>query len=143
VLGDAITVALMRMAAFSRSDFGRYHPGGKLGDATRRLGDLMVPASAMAALPAGATLAEASSLAAEGRTIRAGSSGLDESALVALVAASGGLGGVVEELLAEAPRGTAAMLAADAKALPGSARLGVSVMDNGRLLGYVSARFFR
>ena len=34
-LGDALAVALMHISGFSRSDFGRYHPGGQLGLALR------------------------------------------------------------------------------------------------------------
>lgn len=29
--GDALAIALMRLAGFTRADFGRHHPGGKLG----------------------------------------------------------------------------------------------------------------
>ena len=33
--GDALAVALMHISGFSRTDFGRYHPGGQLGLAMR------------------------------------------------------------------------------------------------------------
>jgi arabinose-5-phosphate isomerase len=33
--GDALAVALMHLAGFSRADFGRYHPGGQLGLSSR------------------------------------------------------------------------------------------------------------
>ncbi len=33
--GDALAVALMRIAGFGAADFGRYHPGGQLGLAAR------------------------------------------------------------------------------------------------------------
>lgn len=39
--GDAIAVALLRSKGFSASDFQGFHPGGKLGAALQRVGDLM------------------------------------------------------------------------------------------------------
>lgn len=39
--GDAIAVALLRGRGFTASDFGGFHPGGKLGAALRRVSDLM------------------------------------------------------------------------------------------------------
>ena len=44
-LGDALAVALLRDKGFSASDFRNYHPGGKLGAALRKVGDLMSQAS--------------------------------------------------------------------------------------------------
>lgn len=39
--GDALAVALVEMKGFSKSDFGVYHPGGKLGTQFIRVSDLM------------------------------------------------------------------------------------------------------
>ncbi len=143
VIGDALTVALMRIASFSKADFGKYHPGGKLGDATRRLGDVMTPASAMRQLPPDATLGQAMACAQAGTAVSVGHVGLDDSALVAIAAKVGDMNRPIDGQLADAPRGDAAMLLADAKAIAGSASLGISVMDGSALLGYVSARSLR
>ena len=40
-LGDALAVALLNRRDFSRSDFRAFHPGGRLGAALRRVGELM------------------------------------------------------------------------------------------------------
>ncbi len=40
-LGDAICVALLRLKGFSADDFHKFHPGGKLGAALKRVTDLM------------------------------------------------------------------------------------------------------
>lgn len=40
-LGDALAVALLRMKGFSQRDFHKFHPGGKLGAALKRVTDLM------------------------------------------------------------------------------------------------------
>ncbi|WP_298915434.1 KpsF/GutQ family sugar-phosphate isomerase [uncultured Algimonas sp.] len=40
-LGDALAVALLRGRGFGPDDFRTYHPGGKLGAAFRRVGDVM------------------------------------------------------------------------------------------------------
>ncbi len=40
-LGDAIAVALTQRRGFSKEDFSRYHPGGKLGKRFIRVGELM------------------------------------------------------------------------------------------------------
>jgi arabinose-5-phosphate isomerase len=39
--GDALAVALIEQKGFSKTDFGVYHPGGKLGSQFVRVGDLM------------------------------------------------------------------------------------------------------
>ncbi|MEL7490004.1 MAG: KpsF/GutQ family sugar-phosphate isomerase [Pseudomonadota bacterium] len=39
--GDALAVALLRQKGFTASDFQGFHPGGNLGAALRRVGDLM------------------------------------------------------------------------------------------------------
>ncbi len=40
-LGDALAVALLRDKGFAASDFKNFHPGGKLGAALRKVGDIM------------------------------------------------------------------------------------------------------
>ena len=40
-LGDALAVALLTRRGFTAADFGRIHPGGRLGARLRRVGDLM------------------------------------------------------------------------------------------------------
>lgn len=40
-LGDALSVALLRLKGFSQTDFHTFHPGGKLGAALKRVTDLM------------------------------------------------------------------------------------------------------
>ncbi|WP_372724351.1 KpsF/GutQ family sugar-phosphate isomerase, partial [Immundisolibacter sp.] len=59
-LGDALAVALLQTRGFSRDDFSRSHPGGKLG---RRLllhvADVMVSGERLPAVTADATLTEA------------------------------------------------------------------------------------
>lgn len=40
-LGDALAVALLRQKGFSAHDFHKFHPGGKLGAALKRVTDLM------------------------------------------------------------------------------------------------------
>jgi arabinose-5-phosphate isomerase len=40
-LGDALAVALLERRGFTREDFAQFHPGGKLGKAFIRVGDLM------------------------------------------------------------------------------------------------------
>ncbi len=40
-LGDALAVSLLELRGFSAEDFHRYHPGGKLGAALRRVIELM------------------------------------------------------------------------------------------------------
>lgn len=40
-LGDALTVAVMQMRGFTRDDFGRRHPGGKLGLQLQSVADWM------------------------------------------------------------------------------------------------------
>lgn len=40
-LGDALAVALLRAKGFSQRDFHKFHPGGKLGAALKRVTDMM------------------------------------------------------------------------------------------------------
>ena len=46
-LGDALAVALFTRRGFTAADFGRFHPGGKLGARLRRVRDLMHSGDAM------------------------------------------------------------------------------------------------
>lgn len=41
VMGDALAIALMRDKGFTDSDFGKFHPGGKLGARLLKVSDLM------------------------------------------------------------------------------------------------------
>jgi arabinose-5-phosphate isomerase len=143
VVGDAITIALMRLASFSKSDFGRYHPGGKLGDATRRLGDVMVPVSSMKPVPPRSTFADAIRLAQGGAPLAVGAVGIDESALITMMKEADNLDASIDQQLKSAPVGSTIMLMSEAKAMAGAGDLGVSIVDNGKLVGYVSARSFR
>ena len=43
-LGDALCVALLRDKGFAATDFKNFHPGGKLGAAFKKVGDVMNPA---------------------------------------------------------------------------------------------------
>ncbi len=40
-LGDALAVTLLRRRGFTASEFGMFHPGGRLGNRLRRVGELM------------------------------------------------------------------------------------------------------
>ncbi|HUN42290.1 MAG TPA: KpsF/GutQ family sugar-phosphate isomerase [Acetobacteraceae bacterium] len=46
-LGDALAVALFTRRGFTAADFGRFHPGGKLGARLRRVRELMHTGAAM------------------------------------------------------------------------------------------------
>lgn len=46
-LGDAIAVALLTRRGFTPAEFHQFHPGGRLGNRLRRVGDLMHPGDAM------------------------------------------------------------------------------------------------
>lgn len=51
-LGDALAVALLTRRGFTASDFGAYHPGGKLGAKLKRVRDLMHTGDAVPLGPA-------------------------------------------------------------------------------------------
>jgi arabinose-5-phosphate isomerase len=57
-LGDALAVALMERRGFVASDFGVYHPGGKLGAQMRTVADLMHTGDALPLLEASAPMSE-------------------------------------------------------------------------------------
>jgi arabinose-5-phosphate isomerase len=57
-LGDALAVALMERRGFVASDFGVYHPGGKLGAQMRTVSDFMHSGDALPLLDADATMAD-------------------------------------------------------------------------------------
>lgn len=42
-LGDALAVSLMKIRGFTSDDFHRFHPGGKLGAALKKVSDVMRP----------------------------------------------------------------------------------------------------
>ncbi|MEL7028399.1 MAG: KpsF/GutQ family sugar-phosphate isomerase [Pseudomonadota bacterium] len=58
-VGDALAVALLRAAGFTATDFGRFHPGGSLGAALRRVRDLMHGPDALPLCDGAAPLADA------------------------------------------------------------------------------------
>jgi arabinose-5-phosphate isomerase len=150
-IGDAITVALMSRAGFAKADFGRYHPGGKLGDATRRAIDVMTAASALRPLPADATLRMALREVATGASVRiepAGEVGpagatlcADGSALMRLAAETGDLSAALRTILPRSmPQAEPTALVSDIKtAQPDAATWGIAVVDKGQLVGYVPA----
>jgi arabinose-5-phosphate isomerase len=51
-LGDALAVALLRRRGFTASDFGLFHPGGRLGSRLKRVADLMHTGDAVPLAPA-------------------------------------------------------------------------------------------
>ncbi|GAN85880.1 KpsF/GutQ family sugar-phosphate isomerase [Komagataeibacter intermedius] len=55
-LGDALAVVLLQRRRFSASDFGIFHPGGRLGPQLRRVSELMHTGDAMPLGPAGMPL---------------------------------------------------------------------------------------
>jgi arabinose-5-phosphate isomerase len=138
VAGDALAVALMTLVDFSKADFGQYHPGGKLGDSTRRLADLMAPAVMLTDVAPSATLGEAIIAAAAGKPISIAGRGIDATVLVRLAAAAGTLDTTIELLLPQdMPVGSPGLVLAEARKLPGAASWGVSVVENGIMLGFV------
>jgi arabinose-5-phosphate isomerase len=42
-IGDALAVSLMKMRGFTSDDFHRFHPGGKLGAALKKVSEVMRP----------------------------------------------------------------------------------------------------
>jgi len=59
VLGDALAVALIEERGFTRSDFLRLHPGGRLGAQLTTVGQLMGTDDEIPSVDAGATLIDA------------------------------------------------------------------------------------
>ncbi|MDE3061333.1 MAG: KpsF/GutQ family sugar-phosphate isomerase, partial [Pseudomonadota bacterium] len=55
-LGDALAVALLQRKGFTREDFSKYHPGGKLGKAFIRVRQLMHTGDAMPIVQDGNTM---------------------------------------------------------------------------------------
>ncbi len=55
-LGDALAIALARRRGFTRTDFRRLHPGGRLGAKAVSVGQLMGSGEAAPVVPASATL---------------------------------------------------------------------------------------
>jgi arabinose-5-phosphate isomerase len=58
-LGDAIAVTLLQERGFSKDDFGKFHPGGKLGANLKYVRDLMHSGDAMPLITAGKLMSEA------------------------------------------------------------------------------------
>lgn len=58
-LGDALAVALLESRGFSASDFGIYHPGGKLGAQLMAVGDIMHTGDRVPRVAAGTSMREA------------------------------------------------------------------------------------
>lgn len=55
-LGDALAVTLLARRGFTASDFGLFHPGGRLGARLRRVRDLMHAGDAIPLAPPGITM---------------------------------------------------------------------------------------
>jgi arabinose-5-phosphate isomerase len=53
VLGDALAVALLESRGFGASDFGVYHPGGKLGSLLKQVGGIMHTGDKLPLVPRG------------------------------------------------------------------------------------------
>ncbi len=58
-LGDALAVTLLRRRGFTATDFGVFHPGGRLGNRLRRVRDLMHDGDAVPLAPPGLPMMEA------------------------------------------------------------------------------------
>ncbi|MEC9345080.1 MAG: KpsF/GutQ family sugar-phosphate isomerase [Pseudomonadota bacterium] len=58
-LGDALAVALLERRKFTAEDFGRLHPGGKLGRQLVRVRDIMHSGESLPLVPSGTTVADA------------------------------------------------------------------------------------
>jgi len=56
-MGDALAMAAMRVRNFTADDFGRFHPGGSLGNMNRRVRDVM-QTRPLPALPPSASVSE-------------------------------------------------------------------------------------
>jgi arabinose-5-phosphate isomerase len=66
-LGDALAVALLQRRGFTADDFGRFHPGGKLGARLSKVRDLMHAGAAMPLTTPEASVADAIIIIAEKR----------------------------------------------------------------------------
>ena len=58
-LGDALAVALLEGRGFTAADFRDLHPGGKLGERLKTVGQLMITGSLMPLVAAGTSMGEA------------------------------------------------------------------------------------
>jgi len=58
-LGDALAIALLESRGFTATDFGVFHPRGKLGAALRFIRDIMHPGAAVPLIPSGALMSDA------------------------------------------------------------------------------------
>ena len=57
-LGDALAVALYQSKNFGKTDFGNFHPGGKLGKTLIKVSDVMCEHSSMAIVKSGTSVKE-------------------------------------------------------------------------------------
>ena len=64
-LGDALCVALLRDKGFAAKDFKNFHPGGKLGAALRKVGDIMSPPDRLPLCAPDVSISEASQIIAK------------------------------------------------------------------------------
>jgi len=58
-LGDALAIALLESRGFTAVDFGKLHPGGKLGALLKKVADLMHSGAAVPLKPLGTAMSEA------------------------------------------------------------------------------------
>lgn len=58
-IGDALAVSLLEASGFSTTDFGTFHPGGKLGAALKFVRDIMHPRADTPVVPQGTSMAAA------------------------------------------------------------------------------------
>jgi arabinose-5-phosphate isomerase len=58
-LGDALAIALLESRGFTAIDFGRLHPGGKLGALLKTVGDLMHTGASVPLRPLGTLMSDA------------------------------------------------------------------------------------
>jgi KpsF/GutQ family protein len=143
--GDALMVALMLKADFRTSDFARLHPGGRLGEAVRRVVDVMVPAAALTPIGADASLREGlrRSLGGPLRIARAHGADIcaDQRALVRAAADAADLSAPLSAMLpavaASAHSGEALVDVAAREAL--ARDWGVMVLAGADLIGYAPA----
>jgi len=58
-IGDALAVSLMKMRGFTSDDFHRFHPGGKLGAALKKVSDVMRPIETLHLCPETSVMSDA------------------------------------------------------------------------------------
>jgi arabinose-5-phosphate isomerase len=147
VIGDALTVALMSLVNFTKADFGLYHPGGKLGDATRRLIDVMHGASSLRSVASSTPLRAVLAEAAEHQALVIDGSHfcLNAASLIALTALATDLDTPIAALLpAGMPKAAPSSLVGEIRqSLSGCAIWGVAVVEDDKLIGYATPQLFK